>query len=378
MKKSIVSIVAVFVFLSMAVAAFATVTPTLNIQGTHGSYIWSTEYFAPSISIGMQTDEDVLADWWFLCLTPSGWKYYHSTYQYWFDGCYPVRQGSLYSFEQTVIPTAGLDFTQSGSYLFFFGADKTMNGQVDTESLAYDIQSVNVFPGTEGETVLVTIFDSFQIMVFNRLSDGGIYGFSVDNDASPIDPAQVKKVKEVSDRVGWTDDSVATVDYDSNMAMVVIPSTANNDKCEWVLELYSGEFAWANSDNTAFAGKTATWNSVDGLFEYGNYKKQAVYFYDNGDVKIDFASNLTDGLCAHVNPADILEVRWNSDAVGWKGEVSGTLQVDNQGNYYVLMSGLPTGISKMTASDLFSVVPKNGGDPIWANVDKWDYFMLPR
>lgn len=363
MKKAM--FIAVMIFLAMTVTAYAVVTPTLNIQGTHGSYIWSTEYSAPSISIGMQTDESDLADWWLLCLTPSGWKYYHPTYQYWFDGCYPVRQGSLYSFEQTVIPTAGLDFTQSGSYLFFFGTDKTMNGQVDTENLVYDIQSVNVFP--VGKTAMVTIFDSFQVMIFNKLSDGSIYGFSFDNDSSPIEPSRIKKVKEVSDRVGWTGNSVASVDYNSDMATIIIPNTANNDKSEWVLELESGDFAWADPAWLAIAGKAVIWNSVDGLFEYNDYRKQTIYFA-NGQAYIDFACNLTGGMVSHVNPNDIAYVRWTSDSTGGNNlaTATGKLSVDTSGNYYAQF------LSGVVGSGLFSAVFEDGS-AVWFNIDSWDY-----
>ena len=362
MKKSIITVFAIFIFLSIAVAAFATVTPTLNIQGTHGSYVWRPEYSAPTVSIGMQTNETASADWWLLCLAPSGWKYYHPTYAYWFDGSYPAYQGKVFSFGQTTISTAGLDFTQSGSYIFFFGIN-TVKG------LVYDMLSVNVFP--TGKTVMVTIFDSFQVVVFNKLSDGSIYGFSIGNDSRPIDPTRIKKVKEVSDRVGWTSDSVASTVYDGGI--VTIPITANNDRAEWVLELSNGDFAWANPDWTAFAGKSATWNATVGLFEYGNYQKQTVTF-SSGVAYIDFACNLTDGLVSYVNPNDIAEVRWNSDATGWNefSSIRGTLQVNSQGNYFVKLTGLPLGTTSMTASQLFSVVLKNGSI-VWSNIDKWVY-----
>ncbi|MFZ2226050.1 MAG: hypothetical protein WA064_02580 [Candidatus Moraniibacteriota bacterium] len=362
MKKSIVSIVSAFVFLAIAVAAFATTTTSILVNGKDYNQVWRPECAAPSVEIEIQTDEvGVSADYWLLCLTPSGWKYYHSGYGYWFDGGYPACQGALYSFGKIDIPIAGLDFSQPGTYTFYWGIDNKMDGQITGESFVYDSLSINVIPADK--QIVITISDTFQTIGFD-LSTGAVNGFVVDGVAQPIalSALSIESVMEVSDRVGWTDNSIATTAFDPG-GVTWIPNTANNDKAQWVLKLKSGKIAWLNLDQVVFAGKPVV-RTTDGLIQYGSYRTQTIYFA-SGQAYIDFACNLTDGFVSHVNPADIAYVRWSMDGTDWsKSPVWGALQTDSSGNYYVQF------FSGVTGSGLFSAVLKNG-TVVYMNKDSW-------
>lgn len=363
MKRSIIIVMAVFVFLAIAVAAFATTTTSILVNGKDYNQVWRPEYAAPSVEIEIQTDEvGISADYWLLCLTPSGWKYYHPGYGYWFDGCYPAYQGSLYSFGQFNVLTSGLDLTEPGSYAFFFGIDKTMDSQITPEELAWDMLLINVIP--VDKQIVITVFDTFQIIGFD-LSTGAVNGFVVDGVAQPIalSALSIESVMEVSDRVGWTDNSIATTAFDPG-GVTWIPNTANNDKAQWVLKLKSGKIAWLNLDQVVFAGKPVV-RTTDGLIQYGSYRTQTIYFA-SGQAYIDFACNLTDGFVEHVNPADIAYIKWNMDGTDWsKSPAWSTLQVDASGSYFAYITN-----GAVTGSGLFSVVLKND-TVVYMNKDQW-------
>ena len=360
MKKSICMAVAALVVLAIATVALATVTPTVLLNGNHYTQVWRPEYTAPTLSIQIATDEAcVPVDYFLLCLTPSGWKYYHALCGYWYDGYYPVAQGCLTSFGEIPLPISGIDTTQSGTYSFIFGVDKTQDGLISAD-IIYDIVSINVIP--EGKSVVVTIYDTMQTVGFD-LSSGYINGFVVNGDPRAIASWEVAYAMEVSDRVGWVGNSTAITTF-SQSGLEWIPNTANSDKAQWVLYLNDGSVAWLNLDEVVFAGKTTT-RTGDDLIQYGSYRPQIIYF-ENGQSYIDFACNLTGGFVIQVSPSDIDYLRWNSDETGWNeyATVTGKLYVDGYGNYYAWFSGSVTG------SGLFSVVLKDGS-VVWMNIDNW-------
>lgn len=363
MKRSLFSIcLALLLIIATVAASNATVTPTIFVNGSQYNQTWRPEYAAPSLSIGMQTDEAVLADWWLVCLTPSGWKYYHPTYGYWYDGMYPVCQGNLLSFDQIVIPTSGLDMTKPGTFTVYFGIDKTVDGIVTADSLVATGLSVNIIP--TGKHLVITIFDTFQVVGFD-LSAGVVDGFLPEGKVASIPFSQIKNVKGDSDRLGWNG-TVASVPFDKSGASW-IPNTINSDRELWSLELTSGGIAWINLDDAevVYSGKNIV-RTADNMIEYNNYRPQSMAF-TGGSVKIDYACNATDGFVSHVNPSDISYIKWNSDSTDdWsKTVIWGLLQIDASGSYYVSMTGV-------TGSGLFSAVLKNG-TIVWFNIDSWTY-----
>jgi len=356
MEKSFLFLTVFFVSLSITVAAFATTVPTLNIQGTHSSYVWRPEYTSPVVSINIETDERGLSsDWWLLCLTPTGWKHY--TANGWTDGVIVTYTGGLFSFAMPIL-TTGLDFTQHGVFIFYWGIDKTMDAKITSSSLVYDSLSVSVIP-TNKKTI-INLFDSFQVVGFDT-TPGYIEGFVVDGVVRPIAFSEIESVMEVSDRVGWIGNSVAISAFSSS---VWIPNTANNDKAMWALSLFGGKTAWFNLDQAEFVGKTIV-RTADDLIQYGNYAKQSISFA-NKQAYISFACNLTGGFVAHVNPSDIEKIKWNQDGTNWDQLGAwGTLQADSSGNYFVSITN-----SSVVGSGLFSAILKNG-TTVWINKDSW-------
>lgn len=357
MKKAFLFLVAVFVFLTMAVAAFAT-TPTLNIQGTHGNFVWRPEYAPPVVSIKIETTEDERgksADWWLLCLTPTGWKHY--TANGWAEGVVVTYTGGLFSFAMEIL-TTGLDFTQPGVFIFYWGIDRTMDAKITSDSLVYDSLSVSVIP--TGKKTIINLFDNFQVVGFDTTT-GVVEGFVVDGVVRPIAFSEIENVMEVSDRVGWVGKSVAISSFSSS---VWIPNTANNDKAMWALSLIGGKTAWLNLDQAEFTGKMIV-RTADNLIQYGNYAKQSISFA-NKQAYIAFACNLTNGFVSHVNPGDIEKIKWNQDGTNWDQLGAwGTLQMDGSGNYFVSITN-----SSVVGSGLFSAVLKNG-TTVWINKDSW-------
>ena len=359
MKKGILFVL-VMIFLAMTVTAHsAVVTPTIFANGNHFNQIWRPEYTAPTVGIQMTTDQKKPVDWWLVCLTPSGWKHYDLDGN-WKDGLAVTYQGELFSFGQIALPVTGLDFSKPGTFTFYFEVDDRMNRERDGNIYSASV-SVNVIP--TDKLVAITIYDTFQAIGFD-LSTGAVNGFVADGVVRSIALSEIESVMEVSDRVGWTGNSIATSVFDFS-GVVWIPNTANNDKAQWVLKLKSGKIAWLNLDQAVFAGKTIV-RTADDLIQYGAYHKQTIYFA-SGQAYIDFACNLTDGFVSHVNPADISYVRWNSDSAGWNdfSQTWGVLQVDAGGNYFVHIT---TG--SVTGSGLFSVVLRNGS-VVWMNKDSW-------
>jgi hypothetical protein len=225
--------------------------------------------------------------------------------------------------------------------------------------------SVEVNINHSAKYTQITIAENKQVLNMT-VSDGYVYGFIVNGKSTPIDVSMVSLIMEVSDRVGWTENSVAKTSFSSSGVMI-IPNTANNDKSLWALKLSDGTVAWINTDDVDFYGITPV-SKKNGLIEYGSYNTQKITFA-NGQAYLDFACNLTDGFISHVNPANISYIRWNSDMTGWNDSatVTGILQKNTSGNYFVSIRGLPA-----SDSGLFSVV-LNNGTTVWMNIDSWTY-----
>ncbi len=137
MKKIGTTIIAVFVFLAITVAAFATVTPTVLLNGGINQICRLEFTAATTLSIGLSTGESVPADWWLLCSAPDGtWKYFNLASGTWVNGVVVTYQGNLCPFGQAAIPMTGLDFSKLGTYNFYFAIDKCVDGKITTDNIA--------------------------------------------------------------------------------------------------------------------------------------------------------------------------------------------------------------------------------------------------
>jgi len=212
----------------------------------------------------------------------------------------------------------------------------------------------------------ITLNDNAHVVEFD-LASGIIKGVVHDADIHPLD---VDSVNFNSDRVGWKEDSVATVKFDfDSTGKITIPKTANKDVGTWTLRLKSGEFAWFNIDQWDYAGTTWLKTSND-LIQYGSLVKASIGFVAPGKAVIKWESNVLSGLMNFgVNPIDVVAIRWNSDRVGWNenSTVYGTLQLDGLGDYFTEINGLPN-----NDKGNFSVVLKSE-QVIWFNIDMWSY-----
>ena len=98
------------------------------------------------LDAGEQSGEQ--ADWWIVADTPKGWYYYQYPDKWHFGGggvedLMPTYQGALFNLTEPleILRLTGLPV---GTYVFYFGVDTTVNGLVDTGSLSYDWDSLNV------------------------------------------------------------------------------------------------------------------------------------------------------------------------------------------------------------------------------------------
>ncbi len=209
----------------------------------------------------------------------------------------------------------------------------------------------------------ITLNDNTHVLEID-VSDGIIKG--VINDAD-IHIADVDSINFNSDRVGWKENSVATVVFNSS-GKITIPNTASNDVGTWTLKLKSGNYAWFNVDQWEYAGKPWT-KTADNLIKYGSYTESTIEFTQPGQAVINFGSNVLCGLMAYgVNPANVSWIQWNSDRVGWNDNstAKGTLQTDAGGSYFVVIN-VPN-----NDKGNFSVRLTNG-QYVWFNIDMWIY-----
>ncbi len=80
-------------------------------------------------------------DWWVVANTPFGW-YHYDIGAFWLPGLEPTFQGDLLDISQfTILNTAGLP---EGSYIFYFGIDSPMDGQLTIDRVYYDMLEVHV------------------------------------------------------------------------------------------------------------------------------------------------------------------------------------------------------------------------------------------
>lgn len=196
------------------------------------------------------------------------------------------------------------------------------------------------------------------------IADGIIKGVIYDGDISLAD---VDSVNFNSDRVGWGEKSTAVAKFDVS-GIVNLPNTANNDKGTWSLKLKSGKYAWFNLDKWTYVGKPFV--RIGDAISYGGFTTASIDFTAPNKATINFGSNTISGRFVNngviINPADVFYVQWNSDRVGWNEAnslIHGALQLDANGNYFVVIEGMPN-----NDRGNFSAFLRNGTF-VWLSLD---------
>jgi len=82
------------------------------------------------------------ADWWLAADTPFGLWFF--TFEGWTDNWQPVYQGPLFYLDPYEVFSTSCSGLEEGTYIFYFGVDTNMDGDVTWNSLYCDTMVVNV------------------------------------------------------------------------------------------------------------------------------------------------------------------------------------------------------------------------------------------
>ena len=132
-----------FIFLVAVLPAVSLATPVPDIKANNvDSYIsvQASNLLTITVSLDPGSSAGQNGDWWVAASTPLGWYYYvhPSGWYHAPDLSYvqPAHSGALFSLSPvTVLERSGLPV---GTYIFYFGVDTVMNGQLDMGDLYFD------------------------------------------------------------------------------------------------------------------------------------------------------------------------------------------------------------------------------------------------
>ena len=152
-KSILMVFFALLLFLGFDDHAGATsAAPDIKLNGTESMATLtsgSTLTATVQLDAGEQAGEP--ADWWILADTPMGWYYYEYPGMWHFggsgmEGIMPAYQGAIQNMTEPleVLRITGLPV---GEYVFYFGVDTTVNGLLDSGTLAYDWAALEVVEG---------------------------------------------------------------------------------------------------------------------------------------------------------------------------------------------------------------------------------------
>jgi hypothetical protein len=190
-------------------------------------------------------------------------------------------------------------------------------------------------------------------------------------------PVKLKNISAVlwnSDKVGWNENSLvggSIIRKTKNKVVFKIKSTPNNDWGGWTLATKDADFLWLNVDE--FSIKGLPWEKVDNKIRYGSYEKPNIVISSPGTATIYFNSNMISGFVSDIIPTGKIYIYWNSDLSGWSktGEKDpkffGEIKVDNLGNKYCEIAGLPNNDKGTFTAKL------EDGTFVWLDVSKWGY-----
>lgn len=177
--------------------------PDIKLNGTDGQVTLTTDstlYATVQLNAGDQAGET--ADWWIVAETPMGWYYYEYPDMWYFsedgmESLMPAYQGALFTMTEPleVLRVTGLP---SGDYVFYFGVDTLVNGQLDMGAISYDWAAVKVV-----ETGSYPVVDTAQDLCFD------------DSDAIPCpDPGEAfygQDAQHTGDAPSYADNGDGTV-----------------------------------------------------------------------------------------------------------------------------------------------------------------------
>ncbi len=108
--------------------------------------ISTSDVLSVTASLNAGSSSGTNADWWVVAGTPFGWYYYvypgSWNYAPALNNILSTYQGSLFNLSPVeVLNITGLP---AGTYVFYFGVDTIMNGQLDFDHLYYDSVVVNI------------------------------------------------------------------------------------------------------------------------------------------------------------------------------------------------------------------------------------------
>ncbi len=143
MKKIIVSMLLVIGLCVVTNSVYATgESLAISANGTSG-IVTQQSSAALSVTIDISSGDytGVPADWWIMAEASGNWYYYDLNIGF-TPGFAVSYQGDLLSLSSyEVLHMSGLT---AGTYVFFFGVDTVVNGQVNMDSLMYDSVTVVV------------------------------------------------------------------------------------------------------------------------------------------------------------------------------------------------------------------------------------------
>ena len=129
--------------------AVAGAVPTIQLNGADNiDALSSQSTLTVTVELNAGDQQGVAADWWIVAETPMGWYYYEYPDMWYFsedgmESLMPAYQGALFTIAEPleVLRVTGLP---SGDYVFYFGVDTIVNGQLDMGAISYDWAAVKV------------------------------------------------------------------------------------------------------------------------------------------------------------------------------------------------------------------------------------------
>ncbi|MFA6119678.1 MAG: hypothetical protein WC688_07180 [Parachlamydiales bacterium] len=140
------------------------------------------------------------------------------------------------------------------------------------------------------------------------------------------------------------------VEKNHNWIKLEIPGTAARDGGFWEIIMKSGRGYFLNPDKFEI---TKPWYKKDGRIWYGNYQKPELRFNTPGILTINFQNNALPGFVSTIKKENVEYLVWNPVSDWGKNIYTGTIAVDNLGDYYcnfspeVPNSGKGTVLAKM-------------------------------
>jgi hypothetical protein len=142
-------------------ASLATPAPDVMANSSNGPVTLDTSNaLSVTVSLSAGSGVGMDADWWVAADTPFGWHYYLYPHGWYYAGDLamlpPAYQGALFDLSPVeVINITGLP---AGTYVFYFGVDTVMNGELNFDHLYYDGVLVTITSPSSTERLYTSDF----------------------------------------------------------------------------------------------------------------------------------------------------------------------------------------------------------------------------